>query len=91
MFTFKFCLHKCKFRNVFGIKKYFFDISEICFYLRPMEGKKKIKKRYSYPLKLDEKLKSRLSATAKKNRRTINEEINVAVEYHLNVCALNAL
>jgi hypothetical protein len=48
-----------------------------------MKGKKGTKKRYSYPLKLDETLKEPLEAKAKKSRRTVNEEINVAVEIHV--------
>lgn len=51
-----------------------------------MKGRKKkdTKKRYSYPLKLDETLKAPLEGKAKENRRTVNEEINVAVENHVN-------
>lgn len=51
-----------------------------------MKGRKKkqsIKKRYSYPLKLDQDLKEPLETKAKEARRTINEEINVAVENHI--------
>jgi len=48
-----------------------------------MKVKKATKKRYSYPLKLDEQLKEPLEAKAKKSRRTVNEEINVAVENHV--------
>lgn len=50
-----------------------------------MKGRKKKdnKKRYSYPLKLDETLKAPLEDKAKGNRRTVNEEINVAVENHI--------
>lgn len=48
-----------------------------------MKGKKETKKRYSYPLKLDETLKAPLESKAKKSRRTVNEEINVAVENHV--------
>jgi hypothetical protein len=48
-----------------------------------MRSKKEPKKKYSYPLKLDETLKPPLEAKAKKNRRTVNEEINVAVENHV--------
>lgn len=48
-----------------------------------MKGKKEPKERYSYPLKLDKQLKPPLEAKAKKNRRTVNEEINVAVENHI--------
>lgn len=43
------------------------------------------KKRYSYPLKLDQSLKAPLEAKAKGNRRTVNEEINVAVENHVKL------
>ena len=48
-----------------------------------MKAKKDSKKRYSYPLKLDQALKTPLENKAKDNRRTVNEEINVAVEKHL--------
>jgi hypothetical protein len=39
--------------------------------------------RYSYPLKLDKKLKDPLQKIAKSNRRKINDEINLAVELYI--------
>lgn len=39
--------------------------------------------RYSYPLKLDKKLKDPLKKIAKANRRKINDEINLAVELYV--------
>jgi hypothetical protein len=41
---------------------------------------------YAYPLKLDGVFKEPLQALAKKNRRKINDEINLAVEWHLYNC-----
>lgn len=40
--------------------------------------------RYSYPLKLDNKLKEPLSNIAKTNRRKLNEEINFALELYIS-------
>jgi len=48
-----------------------------------MKSKKKEKKRYSFSLKLDDLFKQPLKEKAEKNRRTINEEINIAVENYL--------
>jgi hypothetical protein len=42
------------------------------------------KKKYAYPLKLDERLKKPLQEMATANRRKINDEINIAVEKHVN-------
>lgn len=39
--------------------------------------------RYSYPLKLDKKLKDPIKKLAKANRRNINDEINFAVEIYV--------
>lgn len=41
---------------------------------------------YAYPLKLDWVLKKPLKDLAEKNRRNINDEINIAVEKHLVDC-----
>ena len=40
--------------------------------------------RYSYPLKLDSKLKDPLTKIAKANRRKLNEEINYAFELYVS-------
>lgn len=39
--------------------------------------------RYSYPLKLDKKLKEPLRKIAKVNRRKINDEINLAIDLYI--------
>lgn len=41
---------------------------------------------YAYPLKLDGVLKKPLKDLAERNRRNINDEINIAVEKHLIDC-----
>lgn len=48
-----------------------------------MKVKKESKVRYAYPLKIDEKLKTPLKMKALINKRTVNQEINVAIENHL--------
>ena len=42
---------------------------------------------YAYPLKLEKAMKEPLQKLAEKNRRNINDEINIAVEKHLFDCS----
>lgn len=42
--------------------------------------------RYSFPLKVDAGLKDSLIKLAESNRRKINDEINIAIEWHLHNC-----
>ncbi len=46
--------------------------------------KAKKTKKYAYPLKLDERLKKPLIELAAANRRSANDEINIAVEKHVS-------
>jgi hypothetical protein len=44
----------------------------------------KSKEPYKFPLRIDQELVAPIKKTAKKNKRSINGEINIAIENHVN-------